>query len=249
MPTSPPTLFPLNPTPSVFSFGSLFAPPTFYALAQEESNEDISSFPLRVLVGQWRAAYDITGCWLVVVRSQLTQETHRVVLHVTQQHRARDVTWGHAQLLVVISIVLIICNKDLIIIDGTTGSVPAFSRLCGGALPFSPFDDHHLTMGTLVSHGQSAERLTRWLVDITSILSSGHRSWDNSDNGGVKWFFEKYNIPTIVCAAAARALLLITTAFFPFRSRKPAYRPLFEPAPADPCPTTNSRRTPEKKTG
>lgn len=56
----------------------------------------------------------------------------------------------------------------------------------------------------------------------------------NNNNGsvGAKGFFEKYKIPIIAGAAGTVILLLVTAAFVQFRSRKPAYRPLFDPAPA-----------------
>ena len=47
-----------------------------------------------------------------------------------------------------------------------------------------------------------------------------------------KGLFEKYRIPILAGAAAIGALLLLTTAFYLFRSRRPAYRPIVDPAPA-----------------
>jgi len=61
---------------------------------------------------------------------------------------------------------------------------------------------------------------------------SGSGSGQNNNDKGAKGFFEKYKIPILAAAGVAGALLLVTTAFILFRSRKPAYRPLFEPAPA-----------------
>jgi hypothetical protein len=61
---------------------------------------------------------------------------------------------------------------------------------------------------------------------------SGSGSNNNSTVGGAKGFFDKYKIPIIAGAAGAVVLLLLTSAFVQYRSRKPVYRPLFEPAPA-----------------
>lgn len=65
---------------------------------------------------------------------------------------------------------------------------------------------------------------------------SGSGNNNNGTVGGTKGFFEKYKIPIIAGAAGAVVLLLLTSAFVQFRSRKPTYRPLFEPAPAGSMP-------------
>lgn len=58
----------------------------------------------------------------------------------------------------------------------------------------------------------------------------------NNDTNKAKNFFQKYKTAIIGGAAAAAVLLLVGTVFFQCRSRKPAYRPLFDPAPAGSMP-------------
>jgi hypothetical protein len=58
----------------------------------------------------------------------------------------------------------------------------------------------------------------------------------NNDTTKAKNFFAKYKNVIIGGAAAAAVLLLVGTVFLKCRSRKPAYRPLFEPAPAGSMP-------------
>lgn len=54
----------------------------------------------------------------------------------------------------------------------------------------------------------------------------------NNDASKAKGFYEKYKIPIIAAAAAGAILVLGATAFVQFRSRRPAYRSLVDPAPA-----------------
>ncbi|KAI9448436.1 acid protease [Lactarius indigo] len=89
----------------------------------------------------------------------------------------------------------------------------------------------------LIDYGDFVDGTTKTDKPYVQILpmtdpAAAHADFDNKDNGGAKGFFEKYKIPILAGAGVAGALLLTTTAFLLFRSRKPAYRPLFEPAPA-----------------
>ena len=54
----------------------------------------------------------------------------------------------------------------------------------------------------------------------------------NNDVNNTKGFYEKYKIPIIAAAAASAILVIGATAFLQFRSRRPPYRSLVEPAPA-----------------
>ena len=65
---------------------------------------------------------------------------------------------------------------------------------------------------------------------------SGSGNNNNGTVGGAKGFFQKYKIPIIAGAAGAVILLLLSSVFVHLRSRKPAYRPLFDPAPAGSMP-------------
>ncbi|KAH9172156.1 acid protease [Lactarius sanguifluus] len=105
-------------------------------------------------------------------------------------------------------------------VDGTTKTDPPYVQIL-------PMTDPAAAHADFV-----ATRLNGKDTTGSQHNSGSDSGQDNKDNGGTKGFFEKYKIPIIAGAAAAGALLLIATAFFLFRSRKPAYRPLFEPAPA-----------------
>lgn len=64
-------------------------------------------------------------------------------------------------------------------------------------------------------------------ADFVATRLNGQDAASDSDQS----FFEEHKVPIIVSAVVAAALVLGATVFFLSRSRKPAYRPLLDPAP------------------
>lgn len=104
-------------------------------------------------------------------------------------------------------------------IDGTTNTDKPYVQL----LPMTDPAEAHADFVVARQGGKD---------NSPSKHNSGSGSGNNNDGSKAKGFFEKYRIFIIAGAAALGALLFLSAAFVLFRSRRRAYRPIVDPAPA-----------------